>query len=74
MMTSNMDLEHFYDYLFHYNPYEKLWYAFKRDGYNEYFSGKTKKNYIMKHEDLGALTNELLINNTKKNDKRKERT
>lgn len=30
----------FYDYLFHYNPYEDLWYAFKREDSNDYFSDR----------------------------------
>lgn len=32
--------DNFYDYLFHYNPYDKLWYAFRRDDSNDYFSNR----------------------------------
>lgn len=34
--------EHFHDYLFHYNPYTKLWAAFKREHSNEYFNGQVE--------------------------------
>lgn len=32
--------ESLYDYVFHYNPYEKKWSAVPRDKYNEYWSSK----------------------------------
>ena len=31
--------ENFQDYLFHYNPYTRLWAAFKREHSNDYFNG-----------------------------------
>ena len=34
------ELEHFQDILFHYNPYEDLWYAFNRSDANDYFSAR----------------------------------
>lgn len=45
-----------YDYLFHYNPYKRLWYAFKRDEASKYFNGELKNT--MKHPEL----DELIIN------------
>ena len=38
--------EDFYNYLFHYNPYEKLWYAFKREDSNDYFSDRKSINTL----------------------------
>jgi len=38
--------EDFYNYLFHYNPYEKLWYAFKREDSNDYFSDRNSINTL----------------------------
>lgn len=35
------ELEKFQDILFHYNPYEDQWYAFKRSDANDYFSNRT---------------------------------
>ena len=32
--------ENLYDWLFHYNPYRKVWVAFKREDYQEYFNNK----------------------------------
>ena len=32
--------EHFQDFLFHYNPYRDLWFAFKREDSNGYFNGE----------------------------------
>jgi len=43
MIKSKMarkELEQFQDVLFHYNPYEDLWYAFKRSDANDYFSNR----------------------------------
>jgi len=37
--------EHFQDYLFHYNPYERMWAAFKREYSNDYFNG-LKENVV----------------------------
>lgn len=34
--------EHFQDYLFHYNPYTKMWAAFKREHSNDYFNGQVE--------------------------------
>lgn len=36
------ELEQFHDVLFHYNPYEDLWYAFNRSDANDYFSDRQK--------------------------------
>ena len=29
-----------YDYLFHYNPFQEMWYAFRREDKENYFNGK----------------------------------
>ena len=36
-MTTEEVLQH---YLFHYNPFEKKWYGFKREDSNKYFTDK----------------------------------
>jgi hypothetical protein len=45
-------LEHFQDYLFHYNPYQDLWFAFKREDSVGYFNGEdvaTTSAHEIKH-------------------------
>ena len=39
-------MESLYDWLFHYNPYEGLWYATKKEDYLEFFSGKDKRKSV----------------------------
>jgi hypothetical protein len=51
-------MEKLYDYLFHYNPFQKLWYAFKREDYNKYFNGDKKE--LMKHADIEELVTMIL--------------
>lgn len=48
-----------YDYIFHYNPYQELWYAFKREDSNKYFSGNKKG--MMYNKDLDELVTDLLV-------------
>lgn len=43
-------MENLYDWLFHYNPYNKVWNAFRRDESSQYFNGElenvlSSKNY-----------------------------
>jgi hypothetical protein len=43
-------MENLYDWLFHYNPYTKVWNAFRRDDSSQYFNGElenvlSSKNY-----------------------------
>ena len=40
------ELEQFHDVLFHYNPYEDIWYAFKRSDANDYFSDRANINVL----------------------------
>ena len=42
-----------YDYMFWFNPYEKLWFAFKREDYIRFFNGELKD--VMSHENIEAL-------------------
>ena len=56
---TQFNTEKLYDYLFHYNPYEELWYAFKRKQYGDYFNGK--KSGLMKNKDFDELTGDILI-------------
>ena len=63
MIKNNMDK--LYDYLFHYNPYEKLWYAFKRDESHKYFNGDKKG--VMKDPEIEELITSILVKNHKPN-------
>ena len=42
-MVDNKEL---YNYLFHYNYHDKLWYAIPRDEYREYWNKKNSKNFL----------------------------
>jgi len=65
---TKINKEEFYHYLFHYNPYEDLWYAVHREDYIRYFNGDKKG--IMKNKDFHDLTSDILIKfNPKCNDK-----
>lgn len=59
MMTNEVKLNKLYDYLFHYNPYQKMWYAFRREDSNTYFNGNKKG--LMKHSDLDELVTNIII-------------
>lgn len=48
-MTTN----YLYEWLFHYNEYEKLWYAFTRESKDDYFNG-TGNEYI-KSKNIDTL-------------------
>jgi len=39
-MINNKNMEELHDWLFHYNPYTKLWSAFRRHQMTDYFNGK----------------------------------
>lgn len=47
-------MEELYGYVFHYNPYEKLWNAIPRDVYNSYFSDRFTDG-ILKSKDINTL-------------------
>jgi hypothetical protein len=64
-MTKNKNpVEKLYDYLFHYNPYQKMWYAFYRDESNQYFNGDRKR--VMKNPDIDELITEIIMKDSKK--------
>lgn len=52
-----------YDYLFHYNPYQKLWYAFKREESNKYFNGDKKG--LLSAPEIEDLITEILVKTAK---------
>ena len=39
-MSSKIDNKELYNYVFHYNYHEDLWYAIPRDEYREYWNKK----------------------------------
>ena len=48
-------MDKLYDYLFHYNPYEEAWYAFKREEKEKYFNGELDKKKLLKAKDIKIL-------------------
>ena len=46
-----------YDYIFHFNPHEQLWYAFRREHANDYWNDKdTRGNErFLKAKDVKTL-------------------
>jgi hypothetical protein len=49
--------EAFNDYIFHYNPYSRVWSAVKREYSNAYFNGEDiPEGGIHRSEDLKILT------------------
>ena len=48
-------MEKLYDYLFHYNHYEELWYAFKRENKEKYFNGQLTSDDYIKNKDVMTL-------------------
>ena len=67
-------MENLYDWLFHYNPFNKTWSAFKRDNINNYFNGvlddvltskskKTLQNIIIKFDGDIVKIHEFFNNN-----------
>lgn len=51
-----------YDYLFHYNPYEKMWYCFRREDSHRYFNGNKKG--IAKSSELEELVTDIIVKNS----------
>lgn len=51
-----------YDYMFHFNPHDQLWYGFKRDEANAYWSDRDSVKSLLKAKNikiiLGFLTKE----------------
>lgn len=46
-------METLQDYLFHYNPYQGIWFAFNREHYLEYFNGNYENT--TKHKNIKTL-------------------
>jgi hypothetical protein len=44
-----------YDYIFHFNPHEQLWYAFKRDEANAYWSNRESVKSLIKAKDVKTI-------------------
>lgn len=47
-------MENLYNYLFHYNSYEDLWYAIPRDLYMEYWNNSNVEG-VLKCESIDQL-------------------
>lgn len=48
-------MENLYDWLFHYNIYEELWYAFKREDVVRHFNGELKTDEFLKSKNITDL-------------------
>lgn len=48
-------MENLYDWLFHYNPYEELWSAFKRENKEKYFNGQLRSDELCKAKSIDVL-------------------
>lgn len=55
-------MEKLYDYLFHYNHYEKYWFAFKREHKEKYFNGELTSEDFIKNQDIKILIGFILEN------------
>lgn len=52
-MTNNMNNNYLYNWLFHYNGYENLWYGFTQDEKDNYFNGTDNK--YLKSKNIETL-------------------
>ncbi len=43
-------MENLYSYVFHYNPYMKLWVAIPTNRYTDYFSGQVVEEVLVSRE------------------------
>lgn len=43
---NNMKNEKLYNWIFYFNPYEQLWFAFERENYQGFFTNRTKVKHI----------------------------
>lgn len=48
-------MENLYSYVFHYNPYTKLWSAIPTVKYTEYFSGNSTVQEVISSKELETL-------------------
>lgn len=60
MTKNNMENSQFYEWLFFYNPYEKLWYAFKREHYNLFFNDRESSKYL-RSDSVEDLTDIIIL-------------
>lgn len=44
-----------YDYMFHFNPHDQLWYGFKRDEANAYWSDRDSVKSLLKSRDIKTI-------------------
>jgi len=50
-----MGVDNLYDWLFHYNHYEELWSAFRREDKEKYFNGELKSNQFHRAKNVDTL-------------------
>jgi len=55
-----MEQEIMYEWLFHYNPYEKLWAAFKREDKEKYFNGELAESNYCRAKEFEILVDYIL--------------
>ena len=56
-----------YDYLFHFNPYEQVWSAFKREHKERYFNGELSDSEMFKSKTIKTLVDYIIKINTATN-------
>lgn len=56
-MIKNTD--NLYDYLFSFNSYDNLWYAYKKDQHIHFFNGKLDKKEYESDKDIQKLIDRL---------------
>jgi hypothetical protein len=44
-----------YDYMFHFNPHDQLWYAFRREDANAYWSDRDSVKSLLKAKDVKTI-------------------
>ncbi len=50
-----MKNEVLYDYMFHFNPHDQLWYAFRREDANAYWSDRDSVKSLLKAKDVKTI-------------------
>ena len=48
-------MNNLYDYVLHYNPYRKLWFAIPRTQYTRFFANNKDDNGVLKASTVNAL-------------------
>lgn len=57
-----MKKEYLYNWVFYFNPYEQLWFAFKREDYSEFFNNRQKIKHVQAKDVDGLIDIIKLIN------------